>query len=251
MIEKFPKFSGLNHTKAINLQKRTEKDLISIQEENEKDNVLIGDYINSRDTILFDLEFTEIWLEVEMVLIADDANKPSNKINFELKVSMEDQMKNLKNALIKMGIDTWKSFTTKENCHYDYYLFSNFKYQYIQSLDNKEYCPINAIGKQSVQNNLFQTKISGKGSFHLEDNIMPLNLHSNRKISSTYLKLCQKTLNDGINANNNQYNNNSYNNNNDAQSLSSNLKNDSSRSSASLRSTLSHCVELEDFSGMN
>ena len=67
-----------------------------------KDEVKIGDYLNSKDIIYFELEFEEIWLEVEMTLISDD-NK-SLVISFEMKVQVDELISNLTKLLIKNSI---------------------------------------------------------------------------------------------------------------------------------------------------
>lgn len=261
MIEKFPKFSGLNHTKAINLQKKSEKGLITIKADSEKDNFLIGDYINSRDTIIFDLEFSEIWLEVEMLLSCEGVtNKASNKINFELKVSMEEPIKKFKNMLIKMGLDTWKRFTIKDKSCYDYYLYSNFKYNFYQTLE-KEHLSTGNHRIKSVQNSLFQSTSTGKRSFHLEDNILPLNLNYSRNMRNANLKNSYNNknsspnegnfnINNNTNVSNTTHMNNSNNNNVDPNSIICLLNNYSRESSELIIEGISHCVEMEDFSGI-
>lgn len=131
MVEKFPKLSGLSGLIVRELSIKTDKDLVNITSE---------DYISSiktGDTIVFDLNLPEIWLEVEMLLQSDEK---SLKIFFELKVQCEMTIENLRSILIKMGIKSWTKYiidSVEENDDYDYYLFSNIMLSFYNGRDIK------------------------------------------------------------------------------------------------------------------
>ena len=127
IIEKFPKLSGLNGLIAKDLAKKSPTGLVSIKKEGN-----IGDSIKPKDVIIFDLEFSEIWLEVEMALESEDNNL---KITFELKVRIDSFIADLKHVLIKMGIKSWVKLLRQQESHdtsssdqedNDYYIFSHF-----------------------------------------------------------------------------------------------------------------------------
>jgi hypothetical protein len=105
------------------LTKKTEKGLIPLKSEG-----LIGDDIKAKDIIIFDLDFSEIWLEIEMTLESEDKTL---KILFDLKVKVETYVTELKNNLIKMGIESWaKYMQSLSPNNFDYYLFSNFSFNF-------------------------------------------------------------------------------------------------------------------------
>jgi hypothetical protein len=121
IIEKFPKLSGLTGLQAKNLCIRTEKGYLQINSEE-----VMGNSIKSKDVILFELEFSEIWLEVEMTLQSEDK---CLKISFDLKVAVDFFISHVKDILIKMGIKSWAKYVLDNEDtpeEYDYYLFSNF-----------------------------------------------------------------------------------------------------------------------------
>lgn len=113
--------------KAINLQKKTDKCLIQIKEE-----FKIGDYLNSKDIILFDISYSEFWLEVEMCLTSQD--KRPMKISFDLKIRNNDLISSLKKILIKMGIRSWKKYIRGSEEDPDYYLLTDFMFIQAQDL---------------------------------------------------------------------------------------------------------------------
>ena len=76
VCEIFPKLSGLNRLSPKNLMKKTENCEVSIKEE--------VNYLKSKDVILFDLSFYEIWLDIQITLKYDDIIV--KKIKFELKL---------------------------------------------------------------------------------------------------------------------------------------------------------------------
>ncbi len=121
IIEKFPKLSGLTGLSAKHLCIRTEKGLTPINSEE-----IMGSSIKSKDVIIFELDFTEVWLEVEMTLQSTDI---CLKISFELKVEVDFFIPHVKDILIKMGIKSWAKYIMDNEDNpedYDYYLFSNF-----------------------------------------------------------------------------------------------------------------------------
>lgn len=125
IIEKFPKLSGLTGLSAKNLCVKNEKGVAGLAQLNTEDDI-IGNLIKPKDVIIFELEFSEIWLEVEMTLKSQNKNL---KIAFELKVSLDYFISHVKDILIKMGIKSWNKYlknNIKNQEEIDYYLFSNF-----------------------------------------------------------------------------------------------------------------------------
>ena len=68
-------------------------------------NERVFECIKSNDIIYFDLEFSEIWLEIEMMLCCEDREE---SIIFELKVNTDWSISRLKNILTKCGISSLK-----------------------------------------------------------------------------------------------------------------------------------------------
>jgi hypothetical protein len=120
IVEKFPKLSGLSELGAKDLCYKTEKGLIPISDKK------LDSFIKPRDVIFFDLEFSEMWLEIEMTLQSEENNL---KISFEMKVKIDSYISELKNILIKMGIKYWAAYISdksKNSEEYEYYIFSNY-----------------------------------------------------------------------------------------------------------------------------
>ncbi len=116
ILEKYPRLSGLTGIKPFNICKKTDKGLIQLN--NEK----VSECIKSNDVVYFDLYFTEIWLEVEMILCCEDKDEC---IIFDLKIKTECMISRLKNILIKFGISS-----LKQTYYYDsscYYLYMGFE----------------------------------------------------------------------------------------------------------------------------
>ena len=109
VCEIFPKLSGLNKLSPINLMKITENGEINITEE--------VTFLKSKDIILFDLTFHEIWLDIQMTLKC--GNIIVKKIKFELKVSLDKDKKYLNNILIKLGIKYFDTINDND----DFYIF--------------------------------------------------------------------------------------------------------------------------------
>jgi hypothetical protein len=119
IVEKFPKLSGLTEIFARDLSLKTERGLVPISEKN------LESFIKAKDEIYFNLEFSEIWLDIEMSLESDENNL---KITFEMKVKVDSYISELKHVLIKMGIISWAKYIFDDDDfeNSDHYLFSYF-----------------------------------------------------------------------------------------------------------------------------
>lgn len=101
----------------------------------------INDYIKPNDTIMFDLNFTEYWLEVDMLMTCDETNF---NISFEIKVDCNSYISNLKSILIKMGITSWAQFVQDGENLPDHYIYSSFSFDFLKdSKSNNNYNKIN------------------------------------------------------------------------------------------------------------
>jgi hypothetical protein len=87
----------------------------------------LGNLLKPKDIIQFELEFREIWLEVEMTLTSENE---CLKIGFELKVQTEFFISHLKDILIKMGIKFWAAYNEERIDEKQYYLFNKFSLIY-------------------------------------------------------------------------------------------------------------------------
>lgn len=136
IVEKFPKLSGLSELFARDLCLKTERGLVPISEKN------LESFIKAKDEIYFNLEFSEIWLDIEMSLQSEENNL---KINFEMKVKVDYYISELKHVLIKMGILSWAKYIFDEEDfeNSDHYLFSYFSTKFPDSDGNlKSYTDI-------------------------------------------------------------------------------------------------------------
>jgi hypothetical protein len=109
---------------------KTEKAIIPIDSEESLKNT-----IKSKEIVIFDLEFSEIWLEVEMTL---ESNQKNCKLSFEIKVRIDSLITRLKDILIKMGIKSWINFVSDGEINadqLDYYIFTSFT---LSSYDGRE-----------------------------------------------------------------------------------------------------------------
>lgn len=111
VCEIFPKLSGLNRFSPKNLMKKTENGEVSIKEE--------VNFLKSKDVILFDLSFYEIWLDIQMTLKCDDIIV--KKIKFELKVTLDKEKNYLDNILIKLGFKYFDIINDND----DFYIFND------------------------------------------------------------------------------------------------------------------------------
>ena len=91
--------------------KKTENGEVSIKEE--------VNFLKSKDVILFDLSFYEIWLDIQMTLKCDDIIV--KKIKFELKVTLDKEKNYLDNILIKLGFKYFDIINDND----DFYIFND------------------------------------------------------------------------------------------------------------------------------
>jgi len=152
-----------------------------------KEEIKIEDYLNSKDVVFFDLEFEEIWLQVEMTLLSDD-NK-SLVISFEIKIETDEFINNLTKLLIKMGMKSWAKYILDMENNPDFYLLTHFKY--IENINNN--FPI-------VKNNI--NNLSNIKETYTQFNILNIN-PGIRKLTNyfgnNYNNELNKTNNDQIN----------------------------------------------------
>ena len=135
VCEIFPKISGLNSIKIINIKKKIGENKF---EDLNNFEGKIGDFLENKDIILFDIFFVEIWLECEMKLynfyteIHTKNYKKSSKIlskiyTFNLKINKEIKENELIKILIFIGIEYWNKNNNNNEKNYYYYL-KNFKF---------------------------------------------------------------------------------------------------------------------------
>lgn len=114
VYEIFPKLSGLNNSKVINLKKKIENGSVDLKMSGK-----IQEQIKQKDIIYFDFLLNEVWVEVVMTL---KDTKIFKKISFELRVESKTTKKKLKNDLIYYGISFLGEYKKENNL--DYFLFS-------------------------------------------------------------------------------------------------------------------------------
>ena len=115
VCEIFPKLYGLYHLLPINLKKKTENGEIDLIEE--------ANFLKSKDIILFDLSFHEVWLDIQMTLVCDELIK---KIQFELRVILGKNESDFEDILINLGIKSFATISIKN----DYYVFNQLDIDY-------------------------------------------------------------------------------------------------------------------------
>jgi hypothetical protein len=115
VCEIFPKLSGLYHLLPINLKKKTENSEIDLIEE--------ANFLKSKDIILFDLSFHEVWLDIQMTLECDELIKT---IQFELRVILGKNESDFEDILINLGIKSFATISIKN----DYYVFNQLDIDY-------------------------------------------------------------------------------------------------------------------------
>jgi hypothetical protein len=97
----------------------------------------VGEHIKARDIVYFELEFTEIWLEVEIDLFCEDK---AMTLQFELKVENDTYISELRHILIKLGIKSWKKYIDDLNVDRadktEFYLL----YKFNLDLNNDDKC---------------------------------------------------------------------------------------------------------------
>lgn len=92
----------------------------------------IGKYLKANDLIFFELDFSVIWLEIEMRMKSDD--RKSLVISYHLKVEIDKLISDLKQIIIKMGIKSWDKYINGTEDDPDFYLFTDF---YLEEEKNK------------------------------------------------------------------------------------------------------------------
>ena len=131
MLEIFPKFSALDGINVCKLTKKENNKWVDLVMNN-----IIKNDLKQKDIIYFDLEFTEVWIDVIMTVKDNDDNNKINKFSFELKTELRTNITDLKNILINVGITSWKTFKDQEEQEeqdkkiqkdQDYYLLSKFE----------------------------------------------------------------------------------------------------------------------------
>lgn len=161
MLEIFPNFSGLNGLNVISLQKKENNKYIDLIMNN-----IIKKDIKQKDVIYFDLEFTEIWINVKMTVKDENDETKVNIFSFELKTQIKTKNVALKTALIDLGIRTWEKFREQEdleehekleiqeeeyeNFHTDYYLL--LKFEMLTETEKKEKKSIKILLSENEQN---------------------------------------------------------------------------------------------------
>ena len=113
----FPKLSNLKKLTIKNCKKKTEKGYVDL-----KCVGIIGNSLKSKDLIVFDLNFTDIWIEVNMIC---ESKELSSLFSFETKVPAKCNKTLLRNTLAKIAITYWAECYKNEN--YDYFIFSNIE----------------------------------------------------------------------------------------------------------------------------
>jgi hypothetical protein len=109
MLEIFPKFSNLDGLTVCKLTKKQNNKWVDLIMNN-----IIKNDIKQKDIIYFDLEFTEVWIDVIMTVKDKDDENKINKFSFELKTKLKTNITDLKTTLINLGITSWKKFKDQD-----------------------------------------------------------------------------------------------------------------------------------------
>lgn len=122
-LEKFHKLSGVSYPKVYNLSiKRDNKDkIIPIDKEY---NTTIEKIVKPGDILSFDLQFKEIWLDVNLINVFSDKNM---SLDFEIKINLDKSLLDLVCIIIKLAI---KSFYINRNYYGardDYFILDAFQ----------------------------------------------------------------------------------------------------------------------------
>ena len=120
VCEYYKKLSGLNGLCVKNLKKKTENGYLDLEED-----WLIGNYIQSKDVICFELSFSEIWLDIKMNL--EKNNSFTTQFSLELKVVLNSDKKEFENTLIYLGITCMAKLVENDG---DYYSFTQLIVDY-------------------------------------------------------------------------------------------------------------------------
>ena len=123
MLEIFPKLSGLDGLRVINLSK---KEGNKWNELNNPDDI-IKSHIKQKDVVYFDLFFSDVWVDVLMTTKDTNENSAKKfKISFEMKTEITRNDKDFEAILINFGIKNWISFNSYSGDE-DYYLVNRLK----------------------------------------------------------------------------------------------------------------------------
>ncbi len=128
-MERFAVFSGLHKLSAKNLFIKNGKGLIPAPLEG-----TVNDHIKSGDIILFDLNYEEIWIEVDMTLYCVGKEY---KFLFSLKVNLGEKLINFKQNIISLSVGLWNSLIKEENNLFNvYYLLKKFEFEGSKKLES-------------------------------------------------------------------------------------------------------------------
>ena len=95
---------------------------------------IVSDYIKSGDMIVFDLEYDEIWIDVDMTL---SCVGKEFKLLFSLKVDLNEKIINFKQNIISISVGLWNNLIKEHiNEIETYYLLKNFEFDGARKLDS-------------------------------------------------------------------------------------------------------------------
>lgn len=123
-LDRYQHFSGLTGLRISAMWKKTDNGLELLPHEGQ-----VKDYINPGDNIYFDIDMTEIWLDIDMEFKSENINWI---INFEIKVETYHTLADLKNHLMSLGIKLLNGYLINEQSYDElayYYLLVNFCYE--------------------------------------------------------------------------------------------------------------------------
>jgi hypothetical protein len=131
-LEKFHKLSGVSYPKLVYLAIKRDKDKdITIQLDSDK---TIEEIIKPGDVLIYDLQFKEIWVDVNLV---NSSFHKKISLDFEIKINLDKSLLDLVCIIIKLAMKTFylnkHSISIKE----DYFLLDNFEMEKIDDLNNK------------------------------------------------------------------------------------------------------------------
>ena len=127
-MERFAIFSGLPGLAAKNLYIKNDKGVNPAPLDG-----IVSDYIKSGDVIIFDLEYNEIWVEVDMTLFCLGKEY---KIIFSLRVNLNEKITTFKQNIISISVELW-NYLIKEDLYENeiYYLLKKFEFDGIRKLE--------------------------------------------------------------------------------------------------------------------
>ena len=170
----FPVFSGLSKIGAKNLYIKNDKGLNPAPQEG-----IVSNHIKSGDMIMFDLEYEEIWIDVEMNLSCI-CNDKKYKFMFSLKVNLNEKILNFEQNLISIAVESWKTLSREDNKANIFYLLKKFdmegsrKLDLVNELDNTS----SKISYKSVflkDKYTFESKVKCKAEFiNINQNILKM-----------------------------------------------------------------------------